>query len=261
MSDQFRERTATEQEAPAAAGASPVGEPAEADTEAAPAGAATGGVADQPGVRDDTAAGAAAEAGVPGSDTGAEGEPAAAGKPGAVGESGEEAGAQDKPDGEAGAQDEGDKQVVADLDALTAKAAKADEYLDLAKRTQADFENYRKRAIRDAALAQQRGIAALAKELLPAIDSLERALVVARDAHQQIAEGIELTQSELLAALSRVGIESFAPKGEPFDPTVHEAVVQQPAEGVESGTVIEVFQTGYRLGELVLRPARVMVAA
>jgi molecular chaperone GrpE len=255
MSDQFRERAATEQEVLAAAGTSPVTEPAEADTAAAPAGAAKGGAADQPEVRDDAAAGATAETEAPGPDAGAEGEPAAAG------ERGEEAGAQDESDDEAGAQDEGDEQIAADLDELAAKAQKADEYLDLAKRTQADFENYRKRAIRDAAVAQQRGVATLAKELLPAIDNLERALVAAREAHQQIAEGIELTRSELLAALGRVGIEPFAPQGEQFDPTVHEAVVQQPAEGVESGTVIEVFQTGYRLGELVLRPARVMVAA
>lgn len=239
MSDQSRERTATEQEAPATADASPVSEPAKVDTAVPPSDAA----GSETGTAPETEAEAKTEPET-GAEAGAEAEGSAESSP-----------------AEAEQPSDGDQQIEADLDELNAKAQKADEYLDLAKRTQADFENYRKRAVRDAALAKQRGIATLAKELLPAIDNLERALAAAQDAHQQIAEGIELTQSELLAALSRVGIESFAPKGEPFDPTVHEAVVQQPAEGVESGTVIEVFQTGYRLGELVLRPARVMVAA
>ena len=153
------------------------------------------------------------------------------------------------------------EQVQQDLDELAAKAERADEYLLLAQRTQADFENYRKRAARDAAMAQDRGVAKLAKELLPAIDNLERALNAASQQDATLTEGIRLVHTDLLSALQRVGVEPFSPRGEQFDPQFHEAVAQQPIEGAESGTVAEVFQQGYRLGDSVLRPARVLVAA
>jgi molecular chaperone GrpE len=151
-------------------------------------------------------------------------------------------------------------QVQQDLDEISAKADKADEYLQLAQRTQADFENYRKRAARDAALAQDRGVAKLAKELLPAIDNLDRALKAMGEEHSQYAEGIKLVHTDLLSALQRVGVEPFSPDGEQFDPQLHEAVAQQPIDGVEPGLVAEVFQQGYRIGDSVLRPARVLVA-
>jgi len=155
------------------------------------------------------------------------------------------------------------EQAELDLDELAAKAEKADEYLALAQRTRADFENYRKRAAREAALAQERGVARLAKELLPAIDNLDRALQAAadEDSESQLVSGIKLVHAEVLAALSRAGIEPFSPVGEAFDPQWHEAVAQIPVPGAESGTVVEVYQQGYRLGETVLRAARVLVAA
>jgi molecular chaperone GrpE len=153
-----------------------------------------------------------------------------------------------------------EQQLAKDLEELAAKAEKADEYLLLAQRTQADFENYRKRAAREAALAQERGIAKLAKELLPAIDNLDRALKAASEEQSPLTEGIKLVHTDLLSALQRVGVEPFSPEGDPFDPQLHEAVAQQPIEGAESGTVAEVFQPGYRLGDTVLRPARVLVA-
>ncbi len=153
------------------------------------------------------------------------------------------------------------EQVQQDLDELAARAERADEYLLLAQRTQADFENYRKRAARDAAMAQDRGVAKLAKELLPAIDNLERALNAASQEDSTLTEGIRLVHTDLLSALQRVGVEPFSPRGEQFDPQFHEAVAQQPIEGAESGTVAEVFQQGFRLGDSVLRPARVLVAA
>ncbi len=149
-----------------------------------------------------------------------------------------------------------------DLDKLAAKAQKADEYLELAQRTKADFENYRKRASREAAAAQDRGVAKLAKELLPAVDNLDRALAAAQQHSNgdDLVSGIKLVHADVIAALSRVGIEPFSPEGERFDPTHHEAIAQQPVEGAEPGTVVEVYQRGYRLGENVLRPARVVVA-
>jgi molecular chaperone GrpE len=155
-----------------------------------------------------------------------------------------------------------EQQLERDLDELTAKAQKADEYLELAKRTRADFENYRKRAARETAAAQERGVVKLAKELLPAVDNLDRAAAAAETANNgdDLASGIKLVHAEVITALSRAGVELFSPEGEPFDPAVHEAVAQQPVEGAEPGTVVEVYQRGCRLGDLVIRPARVLVA-
>ena len=138
-----------------------------------------------------------------------------------------------------------------------------DEYLALAQRTQADFENYRKRSARDLRGAEARGVARLARELLPALDNLGRVLAAADgdSSDEHLGPGVKLVQAELVAALARVGIEPFSPQGERFDPQEHEAITQQPVEGAEPGTVAEVYQQGYRHGELVLRPARVVVAA
>jgi molecular chaperone GrpE len=173
------------------------------------------------------------------------------------------------PNGSAGAPVDASAELKGDLDELGALAAKRDEYLALAQRTQADFENYRKRVARESVLAQERGVAKLAKELLPAIDNLERAIIeiaVATGESDQdpLLGGVRLVLSELTAALARVGVESFSPAGETFDPSLHEAVatVPQPPEGgAPSGQVVEVYQPGYRLGESVIRPARVVVAA
>ncbi|MGO9820616.1 MAG: nucleotide exchange factor GrpE [Solirubrobacteraceae bacterium] len=150
-----------------------------------------------------------------------------------------------------------------DVDALVAKASKADEYLDLAQRTRAEFENYRRRSVKEAAAAQERGAAKLALELLPAIDNLDRALAHAagdENGDATFVAGIKHVQSDVLAALKRAGIEPYSPEGERFDPQFHEAVAQQPFEGAEPGTVVEVYQRGYRQGESILRPARVIVA-
>jgi molecular chaperone GrpE len=162
-------------------------------------------------------------------------------------------------DGEPSDLESGGGAVAAELTLL---AEQRDEYLALAQRTQADFENYRKRVARDAAAAELRGVGRLARELLPALDNLERALGAAsQGTDEQLVEGLRLVQRELGGALERVGIESFGAAGERFDPGVHEAVAQQPRDGVEPGEVTEVFQAGYRLGgATILRPARVMVA-
>jgi molecular chaperone GrpE len=152
--------------------------------------------------------------------------------------------------------------VQGDLDELVNTAAQRDEYLALAQRTQADFENYRKRVARESASAQARGAILLAKELLPALDNLDRALeAAAKD--DPLLDGVRIVRSELSAALARTGIESFSPAGEAFDPEVHEAVAtsEQPAGGAASGTVVEVYQPGYRCGETIIRAARVVVAA
>jgi molecular chaperone GrpE len=150
--------------------------------------------------------------------------------------------------------------VQHDLDELQARAAERDEFLSLAQRTQADFENFRKRAAREQQAAERRGVARVVRELLPALDNLERALGAA-NTDDQLAEGIRLVQAELHAAMARVGIENYSPKGEAFDPTVHEAMATQPVEGTEAGMIVDVYQAGYRFDGEVIRPAKVIVAA
>jgi molecular chaperone GrpE len=138
------------------------------------------------------------------------------------------------------------------------------DYKDKWLRAVAELDNVRKRARRDVGAAESRGIFKLARELLPALDNFERALAAAeaqpenRDHH--LTDGIRLVQSELLGALARVGIEPDSPLGERFDPHRHEAIAQQPVDGAEAGTIVEVYSAGYTYGEDVLRPAKVVVA-
>jgi molecular chaperone GrpE len=159
------------------------------------------------------------------------------------------------------ADEEADEQALeGDVDELVAVAAQRDDYLALAQRTQADFENYRKRVARESRLAIDKGTAKLVKELLPALDSLDRALEGAAQ-DDPLLEGVRLVRAEIHAALARVGVESFLPQGERFDPTCHEAMAQRESDGHDSGSVVEVYQPGYRIGESIIRPARVVVAA
>ncbi|WCB91677.1 Protein GrpE [Baekduia alba] len=152
------------------------------------------------------------------------------------------------------------------------------DFKDLYLRAAAETDNIRKRARRDVEVASARGVARLARELLPSLDNLDRALAAA-EAEEAAAEhaakavtgvtteehhltkGIRLVQQELLGALTRVGIEQFSPVGETFDPHQHEAVAQAPVEGAATGTVAQVYQPGYRYKEEILRAAKVVVAA
>jgi molecular chaperone GrpE len=154
--------------------------------------------------------------------------------------------------------------------AAEVEAPEEPDYLALAQRTQADFDNFRKRMARENAQAVDRGVAKLAKELLPALDHLELSLKAAstqttsssdpESGHEDVVKGFALVREEFFNALAKVGIQPFSPAGEPFDPNEHEAMASQPSEDAESGTVIEVYQQGYRLNGAVLRPARVVVA-
>ena len=144
-------------------------------------------------------------------------------------------------------------------ESASADSSEAQKYLALAQRTQADFDNFRKRMARENAQAVERGVAKLAKELLPALDHLELSLRAA-EGHEDVVKGFALVREEFFSALAKVGIQPFSPTGEPFDPNEHEAMASQPAEDTASGTVIEVYQQGYRINGAVLRPARVVVA-
>jgi molecular chaperone GrpE len=131
-------------------------------------------------------------------------------------------------------------------------------YLELAQRIQADFENYRKRAAREAAAAGERARSGLVRELLPIVDNLERALRSAEEGEQHLAEGVRLVHSELIAVLERNGVQQFDPAGDRFDPSEHEALSVR--EDGEPGVVLDVVEKGYRSNGNVLRPARVVVS-
>jgi len=146
-------------------------------------------------------------------------------------------------------------------DPLASAQRERDEYLDLARRTQADFENYRKRAAREAAASGERVKSGLVRELLPVVDNLERALASAQEGEQHLAEGVRLVHSALIAVLERNGVVPFDPSGDRFDPGEHEALSMREQDGAQSGLVIDVVEKGYRSGGSILRPARVVVSA
>jgi molecular chaperone GrpE len=170
------------------------------------------------------------------------------------------------PAAESPAPDVEEAAVEQDLSELLSETERErDEYLELARRTQADFENYRKRVAREAAEAESRGRAGLVQRLLPVLDNLERALAAAQPmdreaATSHIAEGIRLVYEELNGVLRATGVESYEPAGEQFDPDWHEAMMTRPAGEDAVGTIVEVLERGYRLNGQVLRPARVVVA-
>jgi molecular chaperone GrpE len=158
------------------------------------------------------------------------------------------------------AADDAASDMPADAPAEPDPAADAARYLDLAQRTQAELENFRKRAARDVAQAGERTKARLIRELLPVLDNLERALATANPEEDHLAEGVRLVHVELLGTLERNGIKAFDPAGEPFDPTVHEAISMREGDN-GSGLVLDVVEKGYKLGDAVIRPARVVVSS
>ncbi len=143
---------------------------------------------------------------------------------------------------------------------VAALEAERDEHLNDLKRVAAEFENYRKRVLRDQESLVARAHERLVKELLPVLDDLERALAAAEEHEEaKLEEGVRLVHRELADALAREGLAEIETNGV-FDPHVHEALLSQPSDQDE-GSVLEVVQRGYRLGDRVLRPARVVVAA
>jgi molecular chaperone GrpE len=151
-------------------------------------------------------------------------------------------------------------EVEQELDELEVVQKERDELLDTLQRVQAEFDNYRKRAVRDQQSLVARAHERLVKELLPVLDDLERALEAA-EAHEEatLEEGVALVTRSFADVLRKEGLEEVATDGK-FDPHVHEALLSQPSEA-EEGSVIEVLQKGYRLGDRVIRPARVVIAS
>jgi len=170
---------------------------------------------------------------------------------------------------EAAADSDSAAAVEQDLDELVSAKRERDEYLELAQRTKADFENYRKRAERESAEAERRGRSGLVRELVPVLDNLERALLAAGidpegaaadENGGALGQGVLLVYRDLRSAIERAGVEAYDPTGERFDPIWHEALSTRAGDGAEPGTVVGTMEKGYRLGDLVLRPARVIVS-
>jgi molecular chaperone GrpE len=171
----------------------------------------------------------------------------------------------------AGQASEAEPVVAIDLDNLTSeqleelkqRAAKADEHWDRLIRTTADFDNFRKRAVREKQEAIRYANESLLEKLLPVLDSFEKALSASQDpgaAAQSLQTGVQMVAQQLRTILTEAGLEEIDALGKQFDPNLHEAISQQPAEGVAEGHVLQQLRKGYRLRERLLRPASVIVA-
>jgi molecular chaperone GrpE len=149
-----------------------------------------------------------------------------------------------------------------DLEQLRARARERDQFLELLRRTQADFENYQKRVRREQEVERRYQHGPLALDLLPVLDNLERATAAAARAGDTgpLALGVELVRTMFLDALRRHGVTPVNALGKPFDPILHHALATKSGPGQPANTVVEVVKEGYRIHERLLRPAEVVVA-
>jgi molecular chaperone GrpE len=146
-----------------------------------------------------------------------------------------------------------------EVDVLAEVTRERDEYLDALQRLKAEFDNYRKRAAREQTDLISRAAERLVKELLPVLDDLERALAAAEEHEEaKLEEGVRLVHRSLAEALRKEGLAEIETEGQ-FDPHVHEALLSQPDDEKESGAILDVLQKGYRIGDRVVRPARVII--
>jgi molecular chaperone GrpE len=148
------------------------------------------------------------------------------------------------------------QQFEADLASLQRER---DEWLDTTRRLQADFENYRKRVVREQTALVERASERLIEQLLPVLDNFELALRSIGEDHEQVRKGVELVHAELLSVLAREGLERIEAVGAPFDPNEHEAVMQEDGDGDGEPVVGDVYRTGWKLKGRVLRPSMVKV--
>jgi molecular chaperone GrpE len=151
-------------------------------------------------------------------------------------------------------------ELEADLAKLSKLESERDDYRDMLKRVQAEFENYRKRMIKEQTAFVDRATSDLVDQLLPVLDSFELALKNADAAGaevESVRKGVELVYAELLGVLEKAGLSRIEAEGKPFDPNVHEAVMQEEGDG--EPVVSDVLRTGYTLKGRVLRPAMVKV--
>jgi molecular chaperone GrpE len=164
------------------------------------------------------------------------------------------------PTPEAVAQASSESGLIEELRSDLAEAqSQAAEYKDGWQRSVAEFQNFRRRVEADKAEMYQTAVGSIIKRYLPILDDMERAMQ-ARPADLAWADGVELICRKLQSILEAEGLKRIEAEGQKFDPNFHEAIAQEPAEGVESGTVIGIVRNGYMLGERVIRPAMVRVA-
>jgi molecular chaperone GrpE len=156
----------------------------------------------------------------------------------------------------------GPKVSAEEVEALRKKAGERDQYLDMAQRTRAEFENYQKRNQKDREQERRYAYGPLIRDILPVMDNLDRALIAAKQAGEQgpLVQGVAMVQSQFLDLLKRHGITRIDAQGEPFDPNLHEAVMQQPSPDAEPNTVLQVLEQGFLHHDRVLRPAKVIVS-
>jgi len=150
----------------------------------------------------------------------------------------------------------------AELEKLQKLAAERDQYLDMAQRVRAEFENYQKRSQKDRELERRYAYTPLIFDLLPVFDNLERTLQAAQQAGEKgaLVQGVAMVQTQFLEQLKRHGITRIDAQGKPFDPNLHQAVMQQPSAEVEPNTVLQVLEQGFMNHDRVLRPAKVIVS-
>lgn len=178
----------------------------------------------------------------------------------------EEPQAESTPEADAAPQeDEGLEALILreDLAALEKKAEEREVFLNELRRARADFDNYQKRVRKDRAIWEEQAESALLRKLLPVVDDLERALRAIDEGNRSdhpVAQGVRITHGAFLKVLADEGVEEIPALGEPFDPNVHEAVVEEPVADRPTGEVIEVLLKGYRRRDAVLRPSGVKVA-
>jgi len=156
--------------------------------------------------------------------------------------------------------------VLEDFEALRQRALAAeqqrDEYLALLQRARADFENYQKRTQRDLAQELRYSHRAFALDVLPILDNFERAVAAAKQAGETgpLVQGVAMIQNQFLDLLRRHGVTRIEAQGQPFDPNLHQAVMQQPSQDQPPNTVLQVLEQGFMIHDRVLRPARVIVS-
>lgn len=150
-----------------------------------------------------------------------------------------------------------------EFESLQQRAGERDEYLALAKRTQADFENYQKRMQQQRSEERRYIAGSVLKEILPVLDNLERAIAAAEQGGDidALLKGIKMVHAQFLQILEKQGVTVIPTEGQPFDPSLHEALTQQPSEEHPANTIIHTETTGYRIHDRVLRPAKVVVSS
>lgn len=146
---------------------------------------------------------------------------------------------------------------------LAASERQLEDTVALLKQTQADFENYQKRAARERETERKYAVAPLARDLLPALDNLQRAMDAAKQVGENgpLVQGVAATQAQVVQILGRHGITPIEAQDQPFDPNKHEAVMQRPSADHPPGTVVQVLQQGFQIHDRILRPASVVVSA